>query len=98
MVTFLLIRVKQELFSKLIHLISIHAFCPIINNSEYSMSDFPQCQFNQHFTHSFYTHIPKAQNIVKLLVFFALSGYAHVKAACKMMMKLTPGHNETILV
>ncbi len=31
-----------------------------------------------------------ARNIIKLSVFFALSWSGHVKAACKMLMKLTP--------
>jgi len=41
---------------------------------------------------SFYTHAdPKsAKKTVKLSVFFALLGSAGVKAACEMLMKLTP--------
>jgi len=37
-----------------------------------------------------HTQIPKAYH---LAVFFALLGSAHVKAACKMLIKLTPGLN-----
>ncbi len=36
--------------------------------------------------------IPKTQKIFSsCLSFFALLGSAHVKAVCKMLMKLTPG-------
>ncbi len=37
--------------------------------------------------------IPKAEKTVKLSVFFALSGSAHVKAAHRMLVKLTPDHS-----
>jgi len=35
-----------------------------------------------------------AKNNVKLSVFFVLLGSAHIKAACKMLMKLTTGEAE----
>ncbi len=49
------------------------------------------CRFCHHFTSRFY--VPRSQkhkNTVKLSVFFALLGSALVKAALKMLMKLTP--------
>jgi len=35
-----------------------------------------------------------AKKTVKLAIFFALLGSAFVKAACRMLMKLTPGADE----
>ncbi len=45
------------------------------------------------FLSSFYTHRSQKckKNIDELIVFFALLGSAHAKAANRMMMKLTPG-------
>jgi len=37
-------------------------------------------------------------NIVKLSIFFALSGSAHVKAHLIMSVKLTPGSYVTVIV
>jgi len=49
-------------------------------------------QFHQHFTQSFY--MPRSWKRKKktdnLTVFFVLSGYACIKAAHKMLVKLTP--------
>jgi hypothetical protein len=36
--------------------------------------------------------IPKSQTTVQPSVFFVLLGFARAKAACKMLMKLTPGN------
>jgi len=46
-------------------------------------------QFHQHFT--------SAKNKVKLSVFFALLGYACIKAVRKMLVKLTPGWSVSTL-
>jgi len=52
-------------------------------------------RFHQHFTCSFYVRRSQsAKNTVKPLVFFALLGSLHVKAGCKMLMKLTPKERE----
>ena len=49
-------------------------------------------QFHQHFTSSFYAHrSQKCKNLLNLTVFFELLGSAHVKAAHKTLVKLTPG-------
>jgi len=47
-------------------------------------------QYRQSFTSTFYTH--RSKKTVKLSVFLGLLGSAHVKAACKMLMKLTAAH------
>ncbi len=54
-------------------------------------------QFHQHvYTKLISAQIPKAQqNTVKLSVFFALLESARAKAACRILMKLTPGVNFT---
>jgi hypothetical protein len=62
-------------------------------------------QFHKRFTSSFYLlRFQKRINTVKLLVLFALLGSVRVKAAHKMLAKLTPGiksaansHNSLIL-
>ncbi len=50
-------------------------------------------QFHQQFTGSFY--VPRSQKRKKIqssyLSFFALLGYAHIKASKKMLVKLTQG-------
>jgi len=47
-------------------------------------------RFHQHFMCSFYSHRShKGQNTFKLSVSFALLGPEHVKAVCKMLVKLT---------
>ena len=52
----------------------------------------PWSQFHQHFTCSFYTRrSQKRKNDSQLKQLFSLSGSACVKAACKMLVKLTPG-------
>jgi hypothetical protein len=43
------------------------------------------------FTRSFYALRSLKHSSVKLSVFFALLGYAHVKAASKILVKLTKG-------
>jgi hypothetical protein len=49
-------------------------------------------QFHKRFTSTFYLlRSQKRINTVKLLVLFALLGSVHVKAAHKMLAKLTPG-------
>jgi len=51
-----------------------------------------RCQFHQRSTLSFYrSRSQKCKKIDNLTVFFALSGYACTKAACRMLMKSTPG-------
>jgi len=50
-------------------------------------------KFQQHFTQSFYTRRSAQKNTVKLSVFFELMGFARVKAASKMLMKLALGGN-----
>ena len=42
-------------------------------------------------------HIPKAKKVLELTVFFALLGSASIKAARKMLVKLTPREDKTIL-
>ncbi len=50
-----------------------------------------RCQFHQHSIGSiWWVDIPKAQKTDNLTVFFVLSGSACVKAAHRMLMKLTP--------
>jgi len=50
------------------------------------------CQFYQRSTSSFYAwRSQKHKKIDNLTVFLALLGSAHVKAASRMLMKLTPG-------
>jgi len=49
----------------------------------------PWGQFHQFFTSSFYSDHKKSS----CKVFFALLGSAHIKAARKMLVKLTPGVN-----
>jgi len=52
----------------------------------------PWFQFYQHFTHSFYTRrSQKQKKSDNLKVSFALLESAQVKAACRMLMKLTQG-------
>jgi hypothetical protein len=52
----------------------------------------PRCQFRQHSTYSFCTQrSQKCKKDWQLDYLFALSGSAHVKAARRMLMKLTPG-------
>ena len=46
-------------------------------------------QFHQHFMQSFVGQIPKPQKTDNFTVFFALLGSVQVKAACRMLMKLT---------
>ncbi len=54
-------------------------------------SSAPCGQFHQHFKRSFYAHrCQKHKNTVKPSVFFALLGSAWVKAARKLLVKLTP--------
>ena len=49
-------------------------------------------QFHQHSTSSFYARRSrKCKKLLDLTVFFALLGSSSVKAACRMLMKLTPG-------
>ena len=45
------------------------------------------------FMGSFYTHSSqKHKKLFDLTVFFALLGSTHEKAACKLLVKLTPGY------
>ncbi len=64
----------------------------IVSRSD-SLGQFHQLSFyKQLFTHA----SPKSgQKIIKLSVFFALSGSACAKVACRTLMKLTPGVNLT---
>ena len=57
-------------------------------------------QFHQHvYEQILCLQIPKTQKkLLNLTVFFALLGSARVKAACKMLVKLTPGQQEVQLV
>ena len=49
-------------------------------------------QFHQHYTNSFYTcRSQKRKKLLELSVFFSLLESACIKAACKMLVKLTPG-------
>jgi len=51
-----------------------------------------RCQFNQHFTDSFYTHRSrKGKKDSQVVSFFALLGSACIKTARKMFLKLTTG-------
>jgi len=57
-----------------------------------------KCQFYQHFTNPFYMHCtdPKSRKQTNgLIVFYALSGSASVKAVHKILTQLTPGLNFT---
>ena len=56
----------------------------------------PGVNFINVFTSSFYKH--RSQKLLNLTVFFALSGSAHVKAARKMLVKLTPCHRLNLSV
>jgi len=50
------------------------------------------CQFHQHFTCNFYAQrFLKCKKTVKSSGFFVVSGSARIKAARRMLMKLTPG-------
>ncbi len=55
------------------------------------MGQFHQCSMSSFCTHRSW----KPKNTDYLTVFFALSGSVCVKAACRMLLKLTPGLNFT---
>ena len=69
---------------------SMKWFRSMDHNGRKDVTRFP---FHQHFTRSFYERRSwKRTKLLKLTDFlFALLGSARVKAACKMLMKLTPG-------
>ena len=51
----------------------------------------PAVNFINVFKHSFYTRrSQKRKKLLELIIFFALLRSAHVKVACKMLVKLTP--------
>ena len=74
----------------------------LVNTRLFSQADYIQTgisyilqlrvNFINMFTSRFYTHrSPKAQKAAWLDYLFALLGSEHFKAACKMLVKLTPG-------
>ena len=61
------------------------------NRPPHAFSSSSLCQFHQHTTSSFYAHrSQKRKKTVKSSSFFALSGSVCVKAAHRMLIKLTP--------